>query len=743
MKYLKKDKARLYATLAMSAMLPQLAAAQTATKALIEEVMVTATKKGVVENVQDIPVAISAFGEDQIAALKMKDLSDIGFSVPNAIITPGGSFPGVALFSIRGMSPSSSIPSIDPSIGTSLDGVPLPSNTGVILDAFDLGSIEVLRGPQGVLFGRNVTGGAVLVNTKRPTEEFEAEFRARVDSGFRGTGEAVTYSGVITGPLTERVRGKLALYRSDDDGWFENQFNGDNYGKTDVFLARVGLEFDVTENVNLLVQYENGDQEGDGIASQQHDRPETSLDGLFSRDSHDLSLDFPTQYDPEWQQLTTTTTVDVNFGDGIITNILAWRDFETVFASDIDGTPVSSFHAIGGTEIEFWSNELRYNGTFGNHYITTGIYYQDYDLVYQESRTLLEDSRAPNPPVFRSGGGEQQAETLGVFFNTDYTVNEDWTVSAGIRYTTEEKDVVTAAQNLNPQFPTAPNHNGLCGPVIGPVDCLVDFEGGDEWSNVSYNLGVRYQMSETTMLYSSLSRSFRAGGYNVRRATFASGRDPFDEEQVDQWEIGIKADITDNVRLNVAGFYMKGQDMQRVAIVSTPDGVAQNIFNAAEVSHKGVEADVQIVLAENLVFSAAVGYLDAQYEEIDVDLNGDDVIDGRDKDLDVPFVTDFNSTASLTHDLALGDWGYLTSQLRYSRRNDRTNQDNTQVIPSQDLFDVNFSLVPSDANWEISIFGKNLKDEVNWANETGIFGTAVAPINKGRTYGIEFIYRTQ
>jgi len=190
---------------------------------VFDPVIVTGTKKAEGENVQEASVAIRAFSADALEVLQVRDLSSLSFSIPNVTLEDIGTTKGVANFSVRGLTVNSSIPSLEPAVGTIVDGVYLGVNGGVVFDTFDLASVEVLRGPQGVLFGRNVTGGAVLVNTSDPQNEFGASARVAVESGLRGTGENYTAQGVVTGPIIGDVlSAKVALYYNDDGGFFEN-----------------------------------------------------------------------------------------------------------------------------------------------------------------------------------------------------------------------------------------------------------------------------------------------------------------------------------------------------------------------------------------------------------------------------------------------------------------------------------------------------------------------------------------
>ena len=698
---------------------------------LIEEVVVTATKKNTVENVQDIPIAISAFGEDQIDALKVQDISDVGMRIPNVDLSPVGTSRGTARFSIRGWAPTSSVPSIDPTVGTFVDGLYLPSNAGVVYDTFDLASIEVLRGPQGVLFGRNVVGGAVLINSKQPTEEFEAEFKIRGESGFRGTGENMTYTGIVTGPITDGLRGKLAIYHNNDQGWFENELNGKNFDANETTLIRAALAWDLSDTVSFQLSYENGDQDGDGQPNQNHDNRFSGNPGLFSRDTHKLTTDLDSFQKAEWDQVIFRTDIDVAFGDGTITNIFGWRDFENRTLLDLDGRPVAAWHSKGGTSVEFFSNELRYFGTFGDLSLTTGFYYLDSEIVVQSLRM-----RSINPGVtpvgLQNASGNQDAETFGVFINTDYQLNEKIILTFGLRYTEEEKEADSAAYSNNTVTE--------CGDVFGPVPCVNDVIGAkDDWSNISHKIGFTYDLNDASMVYGHWSRSFRAGGYNLRRSNVADDRGSFDEEQVDQFEVGIKSDLTEDIRLNLSAFFLQGQDLQR--IILDPVTVAQTTANTADADIFGIELDTRIFLTEQLTIIAAAGWMDAEYTDVFFDLNKDNVVDDADEALDLPSVPRLTNSISVIYDLPLGDFGLLTSQISYSHRGDLTNTRNVNLQNSRDEIDFNIALFPNEGSWELSLYGKNLTNDVNFLQDTslGPFGL-IGTMGKGRRFGLEFKY---
>ncbi|HEX7719038.1 MAG TPA: TonB-dependent receptor plug domain-containing protein, partial [Woeseiaceae bacterium] len=265
-------------------LLPSVAEAQRAGDVFLEEIIVTATKRAGGIDVQDAGLAISAYGESQLDAMHIRDLSALGFVAPSVQLEDIGTTRGTANFSIRGIGINSSIPSIDPAVGVFVDGMYLGINGGVVLDIFDLEGVEVLRGPQGLLFGRNVTGGAVLLRTTRPGDELSVNAKVAAE-----TGNNQYYSAVVSGPLSDTAGAKIAVYHNNDDGWHKNLFNGEDHGAAETTLVRAAFDLTPSDRFDMVLRYEYGESEGDGPASQNA--------GLFRADSFDFSINERGFYD--------------------------------------------------------------------------------------------------------------------------------------------------------------------------------------------------------------------------------------------------------------------------------------------------------------------------------------------------------------------------------------------------------------------------------------------------------------
>lgn len=729
--HLLSGKLALAIAITASHSLPAMAQQNAGASALLEEVVVTARKKA--ESAQDAPLSVAAIGEQQLQALKVRNLTSLSVGLPNVAMDDAGTTRGTANFSIRGLGINSSIPSIDPTVGIFVDGVYMGVNNGIILDTFDLASIEVLRGPQGILFGRNVTGGAVLINTKKPSQETEAKIRTAVEGG--GEKPNSYLMATVSGGLTDTLAGKVALYYNKDQGWFKNSFNDEAFGASETKLARAVLSWEPTNNFDATLRLENVQQDTDGPAAQSHTNG-SGVDGFwgnFDRDSHDFSVNEQGYYNIDANLASLEMNWDV--GPGRLTNISAWRQSSAPSRGDIDASPQFLFHSDAWLDAEQFSNELRYNAQLsGNLGLTTGLYYFTNTLNYHERRFYLGGAQTLD------GGGNYKVDTAAVFASADYALNDQWTLTLGGRFTQENKEAEIASLILNVNSPCQVLDN----------TCTLDFVDDKSWNSFSPKLGLTYDMSEQTMLYTSLTRGFRSGGYNLRNTSITEAPGPFDEETVDSFEIGFKTDVASKLRLNGAFFYSRITDMQREVNLSDPfAGVVQVIRNTADATIAGAELDGTYAMSDSLVLSASVGITDAGYDKVFYDLNGDGMIDNADLALDLPRAAKLTYSIGLNHDLSLGEWGYMASRLSYAFRDKSAYTDNNLgSINKQENLGAGIDFHSNDGHWTIGLYGNNLLNSVNHGGDTQLpatlgpvpLGGSFAPLNKGRTYGLDLTY---
>ncbi len=727
----------------------QAPAKRSASQALMEEVVVSARKRE--ESIQDVPLAVSAYGSDQLEALKVRDLTNLSVAMPNVSLDDAGSAKGYANFSIRGLGINSSIISIDPTVGVFVDGVYMGLSSGLVFDMFDIERVEVLRGPQGILFGRNVTGGAVLLNTKKPGDEFEMSVRAAVDGGDEGGGLNRYAMASVGGPLTDTFAAKFTAYLNEDDGWFENDYNGEDFGELRQTMYRGVGVWTPTDDLEIILRAEHSETDGDGPAAQSHTNgsgvPGTPVNN--DRDSFDFSIDEHGFSETETNSASMEVNLDVGFGDGTITNIIGWRAYDADTFGDIDSQPAWLFHSSTWLESEQFSEELRYTGTFGNATVTTGVYYFNMDADYHERRSLRGDLTG-NVVPFRvaDGGGYYSVETMAVFGAVDYQLTDRLTLTTGLRYTREEKEAQIASMIANVSGVGLPGSScNLVSPSSGESKCDTDFEDDDSWTSVSPKLGFTYQLGDTTLLYTHWTRGFRSGGYNLRNTSPdpADVPGPFDEEQVDNYEVGFKADF-ERGRLNAAVFYNDISDMQREINRGVgPLGVIQVVRNTADADIWGIELDGVLSITDNLVLNASLGWIDAEYTSIQYDISGDGNIDSDDKSLDLPRAPEWTYSVGMTHELEIGDWGSMATRVSYAYRDESAyTDDNLGYIMEQDIVNAGIDFYSNDGHWQFGIYGRNLLNEVKHGGDTQLSAAVgsgtFAPLAKGRVYGAEVQY---
>jgi iron complex outermembrane receptor protein len=736
---------------------------RTSTLDAINEILVTGTKTRDAENVQDVPLAVTAFNAGTLEAFKIRDIQGLSFQAPSVSLDQVGTTRGTANFTIRGVGINSSIPSIDPTVGVFVDGVYLGINGGVVFDLFDLESVEILRGPQGVLFGRNVTGGAVVINTGNPTEDFRGKFRAAVDGpaldGGRG-GANYTVSGVVSGPIVEDVLlFKVGAYYNKDEGYFRNLFDGSNHGAAETKILRGALEARLG-GLTLLGKLDYFESDGDGPASQNR--------AFFDRNSFDFSIDEPGSYGNEIWTGSLTATADI--GPGTLTNVFGWRKYDGTTRGDIDATPVFLFHSSTETAQEQFSNELRYAMSFDSLELTVGGFWFDQDLAYTENRELRRDLPVNlQPPVFY-GGGAQNHEVIGVFANAQWEIIDSLSLIAGIRWNQETKDADVTFVRPRPACSVV---DGTC-PTTGtnpfvPTEAN-GFSDRVRFRNLSPKLGLQYEFGDS-QVYGHWSRGFRSGGYNFRitdvtvfnRIVAANdGALGFDEEQVDTFEIGGKFQTADgSFTLNAAAYVTKIGDMQREVNTAGASGVVQNILNTADATIKGIDAEARMRVSDSLVFTANLGLIDAEYDSLLFNIGSADGITGDPADslgLSLPRVSPITVGAGMIHEWDLGSSNILT-RINYQYRDEAAyTDDNLGWLNALSNLEANITWNTPVEGLSLSVYGRNLLDEVQEGGDTQVpFGgpnsTGVrrpffpnptagtfSPLMRGRNVGIEAMF---
>lgn len=701
---------------------------RTASSLVLEEVVVTAEKRDVARSVQVVPIAVNVMSGETMDAFQMTNVYEVGLTQPNVRLQSVGSVPGVANFSIRGIGFNSSVPSDEPTVGIIVDGVPLTVTYGAYLDTFDLESVEILRGPQGTLFGRNSTGGAISLRSRRPNDEFEA--KARIIAGSQ---ERLSFSGSIGGALSgEQVLGKLAISIEDRDGYFTNgAIPGDKVGERDSVFVRPILVFRPNENLDVTLIGEYGDIDGDGVIIQLTDREGDLPYRLGFRRGDDDHLVFS---DPEgkdnsnWYQL--TSEINWTVGPGNLTSITGYRDSELTLGEaaasgpqheDHDGTPINLFNIQIAVAQQQFSQELRYAGSAMDDRLayTAGMLYLQQDLEFQESRLIAGAFGAA--PIATQSALDQ--ESFGVFGQLEYEFSHGIFGLVGGRYSSDKKDVeISSFGECNADY----------------SNCPVGFRDGNTFDAFSPKVGLRWEASENVNTYATYTKGFRSGGYNFRN-TVPGTPGPYGDESVTAYEIGIKSELADGrVRGNLAVFRNEYDDIQRTVLVSATE---QNIKNAASATIQGVELDVSLTPVDNLVITGAVGVLDAKFNEFNgLDVNGDGNPDPElAVQLDLERAPEWTYSLMGIYDIPLSNNALVTLRGSYSFT-DKTPIDtlNRSYVDEYKLLNASVSYAFANGRTTITAFGKNLADEVYGVTGADVPGfLLIHYLEAPRTWGVE------
>lgn len=684
---------------------------------IMEEVVVSARKKSVGENAQDVPLTLTAVSGEQIDAAFITDLTELGYTMPNVRLDQS-SFPGVANYTIRGMGFISTIASAEPTVGVFVDGVYLGTNLGSSMGTFDLESVEVLRGPQGTLFGRNVTAGAIVMRSKRPDGEFAGVARAGVGSGGR---ELIGFG--IEGALSNSVAAKIYAEFNHRDGDFDNTFLNEDHGKEDSLFLRPIINWRPSESVEVTAIFEHGDIDGDGTTGRTLNDPTTQFYALGAREpdaTSDVELNFSGETNIEWNQFTLEGVWELEHGN--ITSITGYRDVEYGSDGDTDATSIDAAYGFVGVEQDQLSQELRYASRALNDKLdyTLGLYYftQDLDNTYE-----VLFGGAP----FQRPRGKIDHRTYSVFAHGDYALTQDLFLTIGLRYDNEHKEATIArgVANCDANF-----------------NCTYDFEDSDDWSNVTPKIGLSWHVNDDVLLYTSWSKGFRSGGYNSRATNPTEVPGPYNEEEVKALEAGIKSDWLDGkMRVNAAIFQNKYDDLQRVV---SGDDLNLSIRNAASATIEGAEVEITLLPIDNFALQANVGYLDATYDSFEgLDVDGDTIPDPEQaKGLQLVRAPDWTYSLAATYDLSLGDAGSIFTRLAYNYSDDSPMNDaNRYTLEGYELVDATITWSSVSEHLSVSLWGKNLTDEAYaLTGTTSSFFTYLYQ-SLPRTYGLEMVYR--
>ena len=716
----------------------------------LEEIIVTAQKRET--NLQSTPIAITAFGADQLQDRGINGAEDLQYYVPG--LTFGKTVTRTSQVTLRGVGAENINPGGDPGVAVHVDGAYQQYTGYIAQDFFDVERVEVLRGPQGTLYGRNATGGSINIITKKPTEELEGSISLGM-----GNYSQNKFQGVISGALVDsKVLGRLSIESNKRDGFTKNIANGKDLDDKDFTALRGQLEFRLSDSLqaNVTAFSYRDDSTGVPLVNVGPNPTQPLLAGL-NLDAANNGLPFlvfanffvinnalanPTINDRRVVSHNTDTSgseesdgmtliLNKDF-DGIsIKSTTSYNDVEYFNAGDTDSTAEVNTSQNTAGSYDTISQEIQFYSTDdGPLKWTAGVYYYEEESTFDANITLADTTPLAAPfvgvPVTWDALGQIDAKSFAIYGEGNYNLSDSMSVTFGLRYTDDKKTMSESVFAMG---------LGLMDPVTGGPALNSD---SAEFSETTGKLGLEYN-TDNALFYGTVSTGFKAGGFNV------SGQQAsYDPETVTSYEAGFKSSFAgDTVRLNAAVFYYDYEDLQVFQI----EGVQALISNAASAEVTGVEIELLAALNDNFEIDAAVSYLDATYEEF---FTEDALLPGVTQDLsgnNLPRAPELSLNVGVQYSKDLGESGLLRARLNYSWVDEQYfrpfNLDRDRE-ESYSRTDLTASWESVDGAWAVDAYVKNIEDDDTISNiivAAGVLGSQpLASFNPPRTYGVNVRY---
>ena len=747
---------------------------------LMEKITVTAQKR--VENLNEVPVAVSVLREDQINSAFSANIEGLQALVPSVSFRKGNTTRNSAI-TIRGVGTISFSVAAEPSVSTVVDGVVLGRSGQAFVDLYDLDRIEVLRGPQGTLFGKNASAGVINITTKRPSDEFEGSFEATLfqDNEYR-------LKTSVTGPLNDNVSGSLTVLKSQFDGYINNVYNNQTVSGYDKEGVRAMLDIEATDDTDILFIFENVNSNDSCCADleltpsgRHNSEASPNSTGIGDLDLEQRQID----HDFETRTLDETTAfsiqVDKELGDHQLTSITAYRSWNNTefregdFTSTAGDSPLPVFgvpfqlHDIGPQEWDQVSQELRIasptggaldyqagffwwnqksernftrdascqnnNGQFasaiGNYLVDVLGAIEPSDASIQQFISDEGLSCNSNDIVSATAFMETEFDNWALFADGKYHISDDFRLLFGLRYTDDEVSY-SHNRSSNDQY----SRTG-----VGVRGFDTDYQGSTDESNVSGKFGAQFDINDDSMVYATYSQGYKGPAFNVFYNMSDNDALPIGEETSDAYELGYKYASRDLIfnaaifRTEIDGFQANNPELL--------DGVfITRLTNAGSIITQGAEVDFMWQATDQLTITGGASTVDAEVDQFLCPV-GLDTCDGSSGD-DLPFSPDLKYSVTGEYVWELEDMeiylngSYVYTDEIFAGAPGATAETNPEaLLPDYAIFNASLAFSFSDDDYRISIIGKNLTDESYVTTYSGDNFRYQIPRDADRYFGVQ------
>ncbi|MDO8862928.1 TonB-dependent receptor [Haliea sp. E1-2-M8] len=754
-------------TLAALLVLSVNAAAQERAGGMLEEVVVTAQKR--TESLTDVPISIAVMSSEAIVKTGVRQMREVAEFIPNMSISGGND--STTAVRIRGVGANTRNIGFDTRAGVYVDGVYMGQSPAQNLDILDLERIEVARGPQGTLFGKNTVAGAINLITRKPSREQEL-----LVTGEMGNYDSYRVSAIGNLPLGKDAAARFSIVDHNRDGFIKNVTTGTRHNEQDGTAMRAQFAFGGEHyDVNIAGDYLESERVsffGAAISDWSGSVPNTASPGRFNIDNN-----FDNNEEREIWGLSATVNVDLG-SDYNLASITAYRDTSIERRQDTDHSFNDMLFVNYPDAYEQTTQEFQlFSPDSGRLKYVAGLFLYDEKAVSSRQVTIgpdigivfqgLAPPLAPFGAAFAGAGvgtfADVDTRSYAAYINGTFDLTERLTLGFGLRYTDEERevdfDLVGDIVDLGPiQVPGAAVFGVAVGPVVNG-QTVANFQDKKDYDDLSPMISLSYALGDDTNLYVKYSEAFKSGGFNVdfvSENALSEGID-FDQETVDAWEIGLKGTALENrLRYNLVAFQMDFEDYQLNQFVQLENNTsAITIRNAAEVSSRGLEAEVTWYPTNNLMLQAAMGYNDAEFDSFPGGASvrnpaglGADLAGNK-----LPDAPEWTSALAVQHNLPLAalnadlvtrvDWTYSDSFYATEDNVSFARPGSSLVWGEVDSYSLLNGRIGLEAeSWSAYLWGRNILDkEYDQAWTADFLGTVANFPGDPRTYGVEVSYR--
>lgn len=656
----------------------------------LDTVIVTATRTE--QSLQKVPAAVTVFSGKQISELGIVDIGDLGLRIPGFYTSRPTR--QQTNFALRGAGSAVRNPGLDQPTALFVDDVYVVGGSATEFDLLDIERIEVLRGPQGTLYGKNVVGGAVNVVTRKPTAEPYA--LAEVTAGNYGRLDA---GGLVSGRLgDDKLTGQLAFSHRGSDGYTTNLTTGNKLEQEDVTSARGRLRYKPSNAVDIIASMQYSRDKSTGIERILRGDPLSYVVPL--PDDHTSVQNVDGRYDRELQAFTLDATFNTDWG--AIKSVTGYRKSDNkMYDGDNDGTPLTLVHFLYQLDdIKQFSQELRLTGSSGKLDWVAGLYYLNIDFAQNDAvqiagapgslASIVLTGRLGKNGATEIFGQKIETDSYAMFGQLGYLLTPELKLSVGGRYTDEKK-----------------TGNTYCASIGQQCLQIYDIKVDGKWSAFTPRVGLEYTPVEGKLIYATVSKGFKSGGFMTGYPTAVGADSPFKPEYALSYELGLKSRWLKNLlQVNVAGFSTEYTDLQVRQISGTGSLMAGN---AGEAKAKGVELEVVVNPAKGLNLYATYGYLDATYKKF--------ILQGQNYSGNTMMLSPKDSLSmggSYDWKIANGGSVKLSADYQYkSKVYFGPENDNNTADKLDGILNASVTYATPDKGWEISLWGRNLGDKHN------------------------------